>query len=81
MSAPGKGKGSKPSPAVASATPASSCPDTTPVGSGIERSPPEQTTPAPTPEVPKQDKPVSINSDPTEENRDDGADGGAEAES
>ena len=71
MSAPGRGKTAKPSPATAPPTPASLGRTATPGGSPLQ-----PTTSAPQPEAPKQTKPVSISSDPTLE-RDDGAGRGA----
>ena len=81
MSAPRKGRGAKPSPSVAPQTPASSRPDSAPGGSGEPKSQPEWNTSAPTTEAPRPDQYVPIPSDPTEEDRDGGADAGMEAES
>ena len=75
MSAPGRGKKAKPSPATAPPTPASAGRATTPV----KISPQEPTAPAPQPEAPEQSRPVSISSDPTLE-RDGGAGKGASDE-
>ena len=80
MSAPGKGRGAKPSPVVAPATPVSSRPSSAVAGSGDKASPPKQTTPAPG-TTPTPDKVIPISSDPTEEGREDGTAGGAEADS
>ena len=79
MSAPGKGRGAKASPAVAPHTPASSRPSSTPGGSG-EPSPPKQTTSAPG-TAPTPEKVIPIPSDPLGKDRDGGGAGGAEAES
>ena len=79
MGAPGKGRGAKASPAVAPHTPASSCPSSTPGGSG-EPSPPKQTSAAPG-TTPTPEKVIPIPSDPSQEDRDGGGAGGAEAES
>ena len=79
MSAPGRGKGAKPSSATAPMTPASSRPSSAPGGSG-EPSPPKQNTSAPG-TTPMPEKAISIPSDPTEEGRDGGNAGGAEAKS
>ena len=84
MSAPGRGKGAKPSPATGPSTPASFGRGSAPGGSRIQTSPLRQTTSAPHPEAPKQSKPVSISSDPTLEHDGGvgkGADGDGEAES
>lgn len=81
MSAPGKGRGTKASPAVAPHTPASTRPSSTPVGSGEPKSPPQQNTSAPGTEAPTPEKVIPISSGPTEEDREGGAAGGAEAES
>ena len=78
MGAPGRGRGAKASPAVAPHTPASSRPSSTPGRSG-EPSPPKQTTSAPGTK-PTPEKVIPIPSDPTEEGREDGTAGGAEAE-
>ena len=79
MSVPGKGKGAKASPAVAPHTPESSRPSSTPAGSG-EPSPPKQNTSAPG-TTPTPEKVILIPSDPTQEDRDGGAAGGADVES
>ena len=79
MSAPGKGRGAKPSPATAPLTPASSRPSSAAGRSG-EPTPPKQTTTAPgTAPIPEQVIPIP--SDPSHEDRDGGNAGGAEAES
>ena len=80
MGAPGKGRGAKASPAVAPHTPASSRPNSTPAGSGEPKSLPKQNTSAPG-TAPTPEKVIPIPSDPTEEGRDDGTSGSADAES
>ena len=77
MSAPRRGRGAKPSPAVAPQTPASSHLDSAPGGSGEPKSSPERNTT----EAPTSEQFIPIPSDPTEEDRDGGVDAGVEAES
>ena len=79
MGAPGRGRGAKPSPATAPLTPASSRPSSTPGRSG-EPTPPKQTTTAPG-TAPTPEKVIPIPSNPSQEDRDGGDAGGAEAES
>ena len=79
VSAPGKGKRAKPSPATGPRIPASFGRGTTPGGSGIQTSPLRPTTSAPQPEALEQTKPVLISSDPTLE-RDAGAGRGADGD-
>ena len=80
MSAPGKGRGAKASPAVAPTTPASSRTSSTPKGSGEPEVPPQRKTSAPG-TAPMPEKVIPILSDPTEEGRDGGTTDDADAES
>ena len=80
MAAPGRGKGAKPSPAAAPSTPASSRPSSTAAGSSDPDMPQKQNTSAPG-ATPTPENVIPIPSDPTEEGREDGTAGGAEAES